>query len=599
MHLYKKILTSVFCTIILFSFMILNVVAKDEVKAPYVISNYKIEINILDNGIAQVKEKIDISNCEDLLIKKIIPTTYQITSSDKTNTFEQTYKISNVNVENHDITTIEENNQTIVNIVLPRKTDSFELTYEVLLNDFQMTDQQLFYYTLFTGFEGSILALDAQITFPKEMNFAQMQLLNEEGRLASDYLVSYEGNIITIKTAKSIIFGTHLSLRTSLPSNYFLYGGKVDFQMIVTILSIFLVSGAFIIYISKEKGNKKKRFLAHPPKDVPMILYGYIVDGYISEKDFLPYLVQWANYGFIWIEETKQDVRIILRQELPPHTTIYERLFFDALFGDKTVVSLYDLENKDFTLVFDELKEIVYDTVGKQVELNIYHMDNMFYQIVSSILAGVPIFLSLLAAYYTESYNFTSSIIPAFFGWIAVSLSCIPLVYLIKKFPLLSKKTRKYIFGCIGILQGCLLFIIGYIMLYHHMNFLYIILNMLMTIFFMLILFVLDRRTNAGSKMYMQVTALDNFIRQSRIAQIDEMLYQDPNYFYNVLPYVCALDLVPVWSGKFTAIMIQKPFWFLTPQTPSKAMYWIEPMVYALDDLAMAILKVPLSSKNY
>lgn len=599
MRFNKKIVTSVFCALFCILYMVSNIVAKEEVVVPYVISNYKIEMKIHDNGVAQIKESIDVSNCDQQVVRKRIPTSYSYTNQSTNESVEKTYSVSNINVENHEVNTIVENKQTILNIDLTKKTDSLVLTYDVLLDDFQMENQQLFYYTLFTGFEGNILAFNAEITFPKELSFSQMQLLNEEQKLVSDYIVSYENNKMIIKTNKTMTFGTHLSLRTVLPTDYFTYGNPVDLQLVVTVLSILLISGLFIVFVSKEQSNKKKRFLSHPPKEVPMILYGYIVDGYISEKDFFPYLVQWANHGFIRVEETKHDVRILLCKELPPQVPSYERIFFDAIFGEKTIVSLYDLENKDFTLVFDELKEIVYDTLGHNPKLGIYHMNNIYYQLSSCLLAGIPIFLALYITFYTESYNIWNSLVSAFIGWGAIALSCIPWVILVKRFPVLSKNARKSMFSFIGILQGFLLFVIGYVLLIHNMNFLYIIMNILMTIFFMLILFVLDRRTKSGSTMYKQVMALDNFIRQSRVAQIDDMIYKEPNYFYNILPYVAALDLVPLWAGKFTAIMIQKPFWFLTPQTPSKAMYWVEPMVYALEDLETAILKVPSHSKNY
>lgn len=556
-------------------------------------------MDVRENGFIQVHESIDVSNCEDLQVTKIVPLSFAVTDKTDDTIKEVTYNISNVAVENHDFTQEETSDSSLIKIVLPKKTDSLEISYEIQLGDFGMVDQQMFYYTLYSGFQGSILAMEAEMNFPTPLD-TQPQLINADGKLVSDYTITMEESRILIKSTKSLPFGTVLSVKSSLPLTYFSFNDRMDIQMIVTFFSILMVCGSFVIYMSKEKsGNRKKLFMSHPPKKIPMILYGYIMDGYISDKDFFPLLVDWANHGYIWIEETNQDVKIILRQELPAQAAMYEKLFFDAIFGKKTVVNLYDLEHKDFTLIFDELKENVYETFCGRTNQCVYFSNHIYHQILCCILAGVPMCLAMYAAMYSENYDLFQSAIWAGVTWLIISLSCIPWCLLVKRYPMMSNKSSKGMFTMIAILQSIILFVSGYIMLMHQMNFIYIIMNILMTIFFMLDLFILDRRTKIGSRFFKQVGAFDNFIRQSRVAQIDELVYREPHYYYIMLPYAFALDVVQIFSGKFTALMIQKPFWFLMPKDSGQSMYWVEPLVYALDDISTAILQRPSQSKMY
>lgn len=592
----KRILTLCF-SILLALFLCITPTSAKEEAVPYIISSLNVNIKIQDNGLMKVEENIDVSNCEDLLLTRLLPTTYRW-KQDETSV-EQTYDIKNIEVSGHDFTMEAIGTVSKIDIILAKKTESITLRYDVQLKDFQLPQQQLLYYTLFTGFQGSILSFHAEIQFPSVFP-ANSQLLNEEDKLLSNYQVITQDNTMTIQSQGSIPFGSQVSLQASLPQGYFDFGTSFDMTLLATLVSVLLVCGSFIVYMSKEKTkNKKKMFLFHPPKNIPIILYGYIMDGYISEKDFLPLLIEWANRGYVWIEESDQDVHILLRRELPVTAPSYEKLFFDAIFGNKTIVNLYDLENKDFTIIFEELKEIVFDHLCSGSHKSIYHMNNTYHQIIFCLLVGVPLFLAMFSTYYMENYQMLSSLWPALLTWAFISLSCIPWAVLVRKYQVLSDKTRKSMFAILAIVQSILLFIIGYILLRHHMNFLYIIITILMTIFFMLDLFILDRRTKKGSQYYYRVKALDNFIHQSRVAQIDELIYKEPNYFYYMLPYAAALDVVQMWSGKFAALMIQKPFWFMTPQASAQQMYWVEPLVYALEDIGTAILRVPSQSKPY
>ncbi len=567
-----------------------------EEAVPYMISSYKIRMNIKDNGLIQVHEQIDISNCEDLMLARVIPTVYKVAQNDVI--FEQDCSLTNVSVPNHDYTITEEDITSKINIVLSKKTETIDLSYNLQLDDFQLENQQLLYYTLFTGFQGSILSFEAEITFPEIVNFP-IQLINEQGQLVSDYQMTSEENKVFITTRKSISFGSHLAIQAILPAEYFTFGFTVDYQLLSALLSVLLVCGSFLVYMGKGRTGRKKRYLSHPPKGVPTVLYGYIADGYMSDKDFFPLLVEWANKGYIWIEESSQNIHILLRKELPASSPAYEKLFFDAIFGKKTDVDLYDLENKDFTLIFDELKEMVYDMLCRHSKQGIYRMNHIYHQISCCLLAGLPMFFAVLAAYYTESLQLFQALLPACAACIGVSLTCIPWVYLVIKYPVLSQKSRKGIFTMIAVIQSSVLFVISYNLLNHHMNFLYIIIHVLMTILFMLDLFALDRRTKKGSRYYRQIQALDNFVHQSRVAQIDELVYREPNYYYNMLPYAVALDVLQIWSGKFAALMIEKPFWFLTPRSSAQSMYWVEPLVYAVEDIATAILQHPSHARTY
>ena len=53
-----------------------------------------------------------------------------------------------------------------------------------------------------------------------------------------------------------------------------------------------------------------------------------------------------------------------------------------------------------------------------------------------------------------------------------------------------------------------------------------------------------------------------NFIKSAELPKLNALVEEDPDYFYNILPYAYVMGLTNVWAKKFEQIKINRPEWF-------------------------------------
>ena len=66
-------------------------------------------------------------------------------------------------------------------------------------------------------------------------------------------------------------------------------------------------------------------------------------------------------------------------------------------------------------------------------------------------------------------------------------------------------------------------------------------------------------RTQYGNEIIKQIESYKNFIEKE---QVDNLLSENPNSFFDILPYAFATGIVDKWFEKFNNEDIKKPEWF-------------------------------------
>ena len=59
-----------------------------------------------------------------------------------------------------------------------------------------------------------------------------------------------------------------------------------------------------------------------------------------------------------------------------------------------------------------------------------------------------------------------------------------------------------------------------------------------------------------------RILGFKEFILVTKKDRLEEMLEQNPELFYDVLPYAQVLGVSAVWEGKFKSIRLQPPSWY-------------------------------------
>ncbi|MDE7107824.1 MAG: DUF2207 domain-containing protein, partial [Clostridiales bacterium] len=72
----------------------------------------------------------------------------------------------------------------------------------------------------------------------------------------------------------------------------------------------------------------------------------------------------------------------------------------------------------------------------------------------------------------------------------------------------------------------------------------------------------LTRRSDKYTEQLNEVIGFRNFIRDAEKAELEMMLQDDPQYYYNILPYANVLGVSKIWQDKFAGLSIEPPAYY-------------------------------------
>ena len=308
------------------------------------------------------------------------------------------------------------------------------------------------------------------------------------------------------------------------------------------------------------KDGRKRRMLP--------VQLGKIIDGKCSSSDVTSLIFYWASEGYISIEDTEDDTYLIKLKDLDP-VTEYERELFSELFefgrkvkskknndGEiKTRVSVSRLSGK-FADKINAVKAGVnseyggeFFRVGFTVLSVCIAIAAALFAVLGSVLCTlriasgfynpigvitvVPVVLayvlgSMLARSYFKLGDMLRMLLLALY-LIVVVLACVAVMLVVPTDAMLW--TEKAIFAvCVGATAAIAPF--------------------------------LTRRSDEYTEQLNEVIGFRNFLRDVEKPQLEMMLKDDPQYYYNILPYANVLGVSKIWQDKFAGLSIEPPTYY-------------------------------------
>lgn len=72
----------------------------------------------------------------------------------------------------------------------------------------------------------------------------------------------------------------------------------------------------------------------------------------------------------------------------------------------------------------------------------------------------------------------------------------------------------------------------------------------------------LQKRTKYGNEMLGKLKGFKNFLKTVEKEKLEALVMENPNYFYDILPYTYVLGVSNKWIKKFELISVQEPSWY-------------------------------------
>ena len=570
----------------------------------YVIDQYDINMIVNEDNTFDITETITAYfKVPKHGIYRKIPLKNQVNRLDGTKSTNRA-KISNLNVNNmYEFS----KSSGIYNIQIgdPDKTVTGKHTYTIKYNynigkDPIKDYDELYYNIIGNEWDTVIGNVSFSITMPKEFDSSKLGFSSgTKGSIDnSNVIYSVNKNTITGDYIGILNPGEALTIRAELPEGYFDKAtNNVTIQdyliYIVPIASLIISAILWFIYGRDNKVIETVEF--YPPEGFDSLEVGFLYKGAADNTDVTSLLIYLANKGYIQITETNEKTLFATSKNFKitklkdyDGNNINERLFLEGLFKSSskevTISSLYNsfyitvnqiLEN----INSKENKQKIFEQKASSKKKNIIIMMIISYILITAVpvlnygntseLIFALLFPGIAIAVILYAFIGTSSSIPKYFAIIWGALfGGFPWCFMV--LPSLTQDNI-YLFG----------YLIGFICL------------IIMVIF----LKHISKRTPYGLEILGKIKGFKNYLETAEKDKLEAMVIQNPNYFYDILPYTYVLGISDKWIKKFETITIQSPNWYVGTSTFSMVTFGTF-MNTAMSSATTAMSSSPRSSSG-
>lgn len=317
----------------------------------------------------------------------------------------------------------------------------------------------------------------------------------------------------------------------------------------------------FLIYFFKRK--EKYDFVTtvefKSPNDMTPTEVGFLVDGVVDSSDISALFVYWASKKYVEISNDKKNQKMKkLVDSLPEDAKPYEKLLFSKIF----------VKNKE--ILIDKIASKLNDNmtvpaIVKEVESSIgskyFDSKNIWLRQLFICLFAMLFYVSVM--YFRLEYFADVIPIVEIFAIVSTALFVMAADWLLNYFDYRHKNnsSKGRIFSFVGFLV--LMSGIGALCAYFFWTDLYQVFFLFGALIFMLFAVLLSRNiriyTKEGLKKLGQILGFKVFIQVAESDRIKILVEENPNVFYDVLPYAFVLGVSDKWIKQMDVVRVDNP----------------------------------------
>lgn len=454
----------------------------------------------------------------------------------------------------------------------------FALSYTLDLGkDYAETFDMFYYNIVGASWQVPIYNLDYQITMPKDYDTSKIKMYR--GKYGNqDELDTFfvSGNVI-YGNEKDFLVGEALTLDIRLPENYFsgarvITYGVAEVCIYIAIAVFVAILVFFVIRARKHPIIAPVEF--YPPDNMNPVQVSTILHGKAVASDIVSLIVYFASKKYITIKNGEKGSMILHKvKHISPREKNYVKKFFNRLFAVCDIVNLaddmdnevnveyIDTKGKRKTMTYDGLSTEIYECVNlanenKPVKKR-FETRNLVFSIIGVSLVGVTSMIYTIG--YSVSLRFTELLVILSFVLVIAAiyllfielgihkicysnkgliLNVVLLVWYIAYFVVMTL----YAFESISYTQGYTHFVVCAIMLVSTIASAYIV-----------------TYSKKQADLLGKVLGFKNFILTCEKDRMDILLKDNPEYFYDILPYAYVMGISDEFIDRFEMLGFAPP----------------------------------------
>ena len=554
---FLSLLTMVFCFLI---FSNSNVSAIDN---SYKITKYNVLMTVNEDNTFDITEEITANFLTSKHgIFRYLPRSNEVRRADGTSS-KNRVKISDIKVSEK-YTKSTKNNNLVLKIGDSGKTYTGEKTYRIqykydIGNDPLKDKDELYFNLVGKGWDTTISNMSFEIIMPKTFDKSKLGFSSGTFGISGSKNVEFNvlNNIILGKYNGTLNSGEGVTVRLELPEGYFVER-QINSNYILFYTLPFV--GALIAAVFWLKyGIDRKVFVKPeymPPKGMNSLEVGFSYRGIAQSKDVTSLLIYLANKGYLSIEEcetSKNGGYKIHKVKDYDGKNENEKIFLKGLFKSGDVVTEDDLYDE----FYKTQSEILSNQNSKENREKIFEKNGVKMKILAALI--VLSFIMISIPPFIESGDFEEMIFSLIFPTIGLIITTMAF-----SSAALSVGGLKIFFLIFGLAFGGMpaAFMILPEVLSDKMFLVGFLTGLAGIIIMFIFMALLPKRTEYGANILAEVKGFKDFLESVEKERIEKMVIEQPNYFYDVLPFAYVLGVSNKWIKKFEGINLKAPEWY-------------------------------------
>ena len=359
-------------------------------------------------------------------------------------------------------------------------------------------------------------------------------------------------------------FAAPITVKFDLVDGGFLPTNGLDFTRptlwVAVVCGLVLLGGAVAMFLFSSRKpilSTVVSFKAPDGKD-PMEV-GYLLDGVADSEDITSMIYYFASKGYLHIAQENGET-VLLRQcdcDLPEEESRHAKVLFKGLFKrGRTRTVMADLK-EEFYEDADKAKVLV---MGSKQKAQMYKKSSIV-RFVGCVVLAMGLFLLVPALtgllYIGGGYV---SLVGGLMMLFPAGISAV-LFFALENYRYKWKKLKVLIWIVIVLAMaiGALFYAYAYT---HVLTTLEGIITLAFGYGILLLNSGMLVRTEEHTEMLGRILGFKEFILVTKKDRLEEMLEQNPELFYDVLPYAQVLGVSDIWENKFRSITVRPPSWY-------------------------------------
>ena len=518
---------------------------------PYTIRNQLININITDDKKYEIQRNFQIEMNKDYTGEESL--TIDLLDMIK----GENFYLLDMSVDDKNVSYNEEDGT----ITLDNKMNeyNFKVTYTI---EPRLSDDIVF-KIVSPHLDGKIENLKVDLNSPFAINDATVDFSEKGANLGTDRFNLDENDKNVVFTNKNTIYvGEDVKLNLQIDESLFVRPLPISANIVKFGLPLFLLIITFLFFRFKDKNPITPVVEFYPPRYMNSAEVGYAFNESISNSQVTSLLFYWASKGYIKIIMKEKDKFTIEKlKDIDSNHKYYEKKLFNSLFK---------YEN-DRRVTGEKLKTYFGEEVSKATQSvkeefkgsnKLRDSSSQIRGFLLSIISAIPIISCMMVAREVDHGSVGGYVMFSIFILIIHLVFYLIFYMLLKKRHGLMKKNKKI--ASIVIVSFIYLIMIIFPFLFTDLDALIIIVSIIVSLIGNILSSCVPRRSDYGKELLGEIVGFRNFIEVAEKDRLEALIEEDPEYFYNTLPYAQVLGVTKIWADKFRDVSMEQPSYYDT-----------------------------------